>query len=60
MNLTSFESRFVCAHILVPKKPNLGFVLLFLCFFYTICLCLVPFGSFFLYLNFSFSVNILD
>ena len=30
---------YVFAHILVPKNPNLSFLLLFLYFFYIICLC---------------------
>ena len=37
---------YVCARILVPKNPNLSFLLLFLCFFYIICLYLVTFYVF--------------
>ena len=44
---------YVCACILQPKTLIQVFLLLFLCFFYIICLCFVLF--FYMFLNFCFS-----
>jgi len=35
---------YVCACILVLRNPNLDFLLLFLCFFYILCLCFALFA----------------